>query len=271
MRRSRTSLVMVLALLLAACGTATTANHTPTPSPTATTTIHSHSQVFSLNTRGPVLPHGSAAVWDSTYIDPGAMIFYNGKFHMFYNGITRYSAPVSVGYATSTDGRNWMKVSKNPVLLSSQVRFAGITIFVSSVLVLSDGTWAMYFYTLNGSNAFSNLATIGRATAPQPTGPWTPDANPVLQHGKAGSWDALSVANPSVIRTDTGFVMYYTGVASFNGTHGAVGMATSPDGIHWTKYNYPKTSDPLYAESDLVMLPGAKDAWDSQRMVDTNV
>ena len=32
-----------------------------------------------------------------------------------------------------------------------------------------------------------------------------------------------------------------------------------------------QTSDPLYAESDTVLLPGASSAWDSQRMVDTNV
>ena len=271
MQRRRMFLVIVVALLLAACGTSTAMNHTPKPSPTATTTIPSHSQVFSLFTKGPILPHGSATAWDSTYIDPGAMIYYNGTFHMFYNGITAYPAPVSVGYATSPDGRAWTKVSKNPVLLSSQVKYAGITIFVSSVLVQPDGTWMMYFYTLNGSNAFSDVGAIGRATARQPTGPWTPDANPVLQPGKAGSWDALSVTNPSVSRTDTGYVMYFTGVASVNDTHGAVGMATSPDGIHWTKYNNPQTNDPLYAESDPILLPGASGAWDSQRMVDTNV
>ncbi len=64
MQRRRMFLVMVLALLLSACGTSTTTNHTPTPAPTATMTIPSHPQVFTLDTKGPVLPHGSAAAWD---------------------------------------------------------------------------------------------------------------------------------------------------------------------------------------------------------------
>jgi predicted GH43/DUF377 family glycosyl hydrolase len=262
------AMLMLLVLLLAACGTSTASTRSPTPAPTATMTI----QVFSLNTKGPVLPHGTSAAWDSEYIDPGAMVFYNGIYHMFFNGIISYPAPVSVGYATSTDGRAWTKVSKSPVLLSSQVKYAPLTIFVSSVLVQPDGTWVMYFYTLDNSGAiFGGPATIGRATAPQPTGPWTPDAAPVLQPGKAGSWDAMSVASPSVVRTDTGYAMYYTGVASLNDTHGAIGMATSADGIHWRKYNNLATTDPRYAESDPVLLPGANGAWDGQRLLDPNV
>ncbi len=81
----------------------------------------------------------------------------------------------------------------------------------------------------------------------------------------------MSVANPSVVRTDTGYAMYYNGVASLNDSHGAIGMATSTDGIHWRKYNNPATTDPLYAKSDPVLLPGASGAWDAQRMVDPNV
>ena len=167
------------------------------------------------------------------------MVYYNGKYHMFYNGITAYPAPVSVGYATSTDGRDWTKVSKNPVLLSSQVKYAGMTIFVSSVLVQPDGTWVMYFYTLDNSNAFGDVGHHRTGDRAATHRFMDTRRQPVIQPGKAGSWDAMSVANPSVIRTDTGYVMYFNGVASLNDIHGAVGMATSPDGIHWSKYNNP--------------------------------
>ncbi len=265
-------LFALVLLFFAACGTSTSAMSSPTPIPTATLTIPSHTQVFALNTNGPILPHGAAAAWDSRYIDPGAMVFYNGTYHMFFNGITGYPAPVSVGYATSSDGRVWTKASKSPVLLSSQVKYAPLTIFVSSVLVQPDGTWVMYFYTLDNSGTpFAGPATIGRATASQPTGPWTPDPAPVLQPGKAGSWDGMSVANPSVVQTDTGYVMYYNGVASLNDTSGAIGRATSSDGIHWTKYNNPATTGSPYAASDPVLTPGSNGAWDSHRMIDTNV
>ena len=274
MRRHWISVVCLaigIALALTACGSATATTPAPTALPTATDTIPSQTQVFSLYSGRPILRHGSASAWDSTYIDPGAMVFYNGKFPMFFNGITGYPAPVSVGYATSLDGHNWTKVSKSPVLLSSQVRYADLTIFVSSVLVQPDGAWVMYFYTLKTGSGPTDVDAIGRATASQPTGPWTPDATPVLQPGKAGSWDGLSVTHPSVIRAGTGYVMYYSGVASITDTHGAIGMATSSDGIHWTKYNNPATNDPLYMESDPVLLPGKNDSWDATRIFDPNV
>ena len=40
-------------------------------------------------------------------------------------------------------------------------------------------------------------------------------------------------------------------------------MATSPDGITWTKYNDPSTTQAPYAESDPVPKPGNAGDWDS--------
>ena len=49
-------------------------------------------------------------------------------------------------------------------------------------------------------------------------------------------------------------------------------MATSPDGITWTKHDDPATADPLYAESDPVFRISADEkAFDSWRLTDTGV
>ena len=49
-----------------------------------------------------------------------------------------------------------------------------------------------------------------------------------------------------------------------------IGMATSPDGVHWQKYNDPATNDPAFAESDPVLKVSAE-GWDSTRVIDPNV
>ncbi|HEY4301520.1 MAG TPA: hypothetical protein VGM73_11640 [Candidatus Didemnitutus sp.] len=58
-------------------------------------------------------------------------------------------------------------------------------------------------------------------------------ADPVLTRGTAKSdWDHVDLLNPSVLRTADGFEAFYSG---FNGTIWQTGVATSPDGLTWTK------------------------------------
>ncbi len=49
-----------------------------------------------------------------------------------------------------------------------------------------------------------------------------------------------------------------------------IGLATSPDGVHWSKYNDPATTEALYAESEPVLKPGPN-GWDQKRVIDPNV
>jgi hypothetical protein len=56
--------------------------------------------------------------------------------------------------------------------------------------------------------------------------------NPVVRPSLSG-FDSRSIYNPCVIRDATGFKMYYAG---YDGTRFALGLATSMDGITWTKH-----------------------------------
>ena len=56
---------------------------------------------------------------------------------------------------------------------------------------------------------------------------------PVLQRGRPGEWDSVDLLNPSIIRKGGILFNYYSG---FDGTSWRTGLATSLDGIHWTKY-----------------------------------
>lgn len=235
-----------------------TATATASPVPSATP---EKIQVFNLISDDPIVPHGESSDWDSRYTDPGAVIYHDGKFHMFRNGFRGFPATSQVGYVTSVDGKTWEEQNDGePVFKSEQVAYAKIAIYASSVIVEDDGTWVMYFYTWDTNSYPISNSVIGRATATKPEGPWTAEAKPVLLNGSAGEWDENQVLAPHVIKTDDGYIMYYSGSDSKGKQQ--VGMATSDDGINWKKYNDTSTSQP-FAESDPVLQSGEAKQWDS--------
>lgn len=249
-----------------------TPSSTPTPTrlPNAIPTDELNTSLFHFYEENPVLQQSNNCQWDCLYIDPGAMVYQDGAFHMFFNGIYGFPIPVGVGYATSTDGYHWTRQVSEPVLSAKALtgsHLTGSNLFVTSALVEDDSTWVLYFYTLSGGT-FNGPGDIGRATAPAPTGPWTIDPDPMLSPGPSGAWDEVQVNAPDVLKTEDGYVMYYD--ARGKDPASMIGMATSADGIHWEKYNDPSTNDPAFAESDPVLKVSA-DGWDSTRVVDPNV
>ena len=210
---------------------------------------------FQLHSDEPVITHHTWPAWDGRYTDPGAVVVHDGKFYMFRNGFKAWPASVQIGLAVSDDGLTWTEPSKDPVLKTADVPFAGLAALASSAVVLDDGTWVLYFYTWQTKAPTTSPGVIGRATASQPEGPWQVDATPVLSPGSAGSWDSQQVLSPRVVPTADGFVMYYAGTSGDLTTTSRIGMATSPDGITWTKYNDPATTDAAFVESDPVMTP----------------
>lgn len=223
---------------------------------------------FAVDVDAIAVPHGEVGEWDGQYTDPGTVIFHDGKFHMFRNGFVGWPASVQIGYHTSEDGLTWTEVTPDPVFYTDDAPFSIIAALASSALVEDDGTWVLYFYLWPrtfGSNV--HLGGVARATAPAPEGPWTMDTELVLARGSEGEWDDGQLVAPSIIKTEDGYVMYYAGWGRTTGPGGGVGMATSPDGIAWTKYNDPTTTDAPYAESDPIFVPSTEEgAWDSERV-----
>ncbi|NQV15682.1 hypothetical protein HQ531_09515 [bacterium] len=64
---------------------------------------------------------------------------------------------------------------------------------------------------------------------------WTETGSPILEVGPAGSFDSAGLKRMSVVHDPSGYKMWYTGVNGA-GIH-QIGLATSPDGVSWTKYN----------------------------------
>ena len=177
----------------------------------------------------PIVTHNPSSEIENKYINPGAVLFHDGKFHMFFNSFTTWPGVVLVGYMTSDDGYLWQMGQDAPVFTTDQIPFGGGKADVSSAIVLDDGTWVLYFHTVTEGE-------IGRATSASPLGPWAVDVEPILVPGPEGAWDQRGLGWPSVIKDGSEYHMYY-GVQTKAGY--AIGIATSDDGIQWTKYDEP--------------------------------
>ena len=234
-----------------------TSQATSTPQITATPV-----PFFTVYGDEPIVPKGQPGTWDDRFTDPGAVIYYDGMFHMFRNGFRGFPAESEVGYVTSTDSFTWTKQGDDPIIETKDVPYAKIAMYASSVL-WEDGCWVLFFYTWD-SKLYPSSSVIGRTTqcvAGPALTDWLPDPEPILKPGAAGDWDEKQVLAPHVLKTENGYIMYYSGVGA-SGIQ-MIGMATSTDGVTWTKYNDPATTDKPYANSDPIFQPGEKGAWDA--------
>ena len=132
--------------------------------------------------------------------------------------------------ASAADASQWVKHPSNPVLSPTPGAWDAWGVLIPRVL--HDGTtfkmWYVGFRTENGGGK------IGYATSPDGI-IWTKHPDPVLEPGGSGSWDSYTVELGSVIWSGSLYLMWYAG-GPFGSSPVAVGLATSPDGISWSKY-----------------------------------
>ena len=233
---------------------------TPRPTKTATPVVDRFpvEEQFTIYGDEPAVPNNNIGPNGQQYTDPGGVIFHDGKFHMFHNAFTGWPASVDVMYSVSDDGINWELAQAEPVFEGDEVEYAGVALLASSIMVLDDGTWAMYLYSWDDFSWPVSGSSIALATAPNPTGPWTALDEPILRPGSEGEWDDLAVRTPSVIRTVEGYEMFYGG---FQRGSASIGRATSADGLTWVKDNDPDTTEAPLAESDPIFSGSGAD-WD---------
>ena len=192
----------------------------------------------------PVLEPGPKGSWDQNGVYRQTVIKDGTTYKMWYVGIDA-NWNTAIGYATSSDGVTWDKYAGNPVLTAGPSG-SWDSRFISKPSVIKNGTtYEMWYYAYNDNWE----SAIGHATSPDGI-TWTKDsANPVLTTGPSGSWDSQRILFPSVIKNSTGYEMWYMGYD--DNWNAAIGHATSPDGVTWTK-------DP----ANPVLEPGGDGAWD---------
>jgi predicted GH43/DUF377 family glycosyl hydrolase len=263
--------LVALALLASACGTgqpsaaasAVGATQSPAPTLEGTPEPKAPSVTFSFASDQPTVTRQMTGI-DEAYVNPGAIIEHDGVLHMFANVFTAWPGLVQVPHLTSTDGTSWALASADPVLTTDQIPFGTTGGDVSTGFVTDDGTWVLIFETVSTVEPW----VLGRATAPSPEGPWTIDPEPILTPGPDGSIDAGGGLHwPSVVRTDDGYAMYYAAFDKPSGGTGVIAMATSPDGVTWTKRDQPVLSAEMGWEKGSLDRPRVARTADGYAMV----
>ncbi len=124
--------------------------------------------------------------------------------------------------------------------------------------VIYDGSlYHMYLMGGQTTHPFDSPWAIGHWTSDTKDGPWVPDANPVLEPGAPGTWDAYTIYDIAVLYDGSEFRMWYGAAASFPGDI-YVGYATNIDGWGaWEKH----PDNPVDG-----LEPGAPGEWDDQGM-----
>jgi hypothetical protein len=85
-----------------------------------------------------------------------------------------------------------------------------------------------------------------------------------MRRGPADAWDSGALDFPTVLATDDGYTMVYSGWDPAVPDGGSIGFATSDDGIAWTKLDDPATTAAPFAESDPIVEPGLCGGFDDR-------
>lgn len=65
------------------------------------------------------------------YIDPGAVLYHEDQFHMFFNSFTTWPGTIEVGYMISDDGYHWQMV-QDPSVFMEPGSLNGIDLYLAS-------------------------------------------------------------------------------------------------------------------------------------------
>lgn len=158
--------------------------------------------------------------WDSEHTQAGPVIYENGVYKIYYTGWANSNGNWDIGYASSSDGINWVKLS-NPVLEGNPNNWDQRAVATS---VVKKGSTYYMFYA--GQSDYHTNWRIGVATSTNGIEweryPGNPVVSPTL------NWEESFTGYPSVIYEDGLFKMVYSSSSKF-------GYAESADGFSWTK------------------------------------
>ncbi len=197
----------------------------------------------------------------ASWVLPAAAAEIDGTLHAWLVGFGDARGDHRGWHATSTDRLSWELADEDP-FASLDVELADPGPIPTSVLADGDGGWVMFF---RGDVSTAGGGSIWRATASDPGGPWVADPEPILAPGEATAWDGLAVDGASVVRTDDAWLMLYVGTDG--PSSGAIGLATSEDGMTWSRHPDPVATPGLCGEWDARSLQMPRLVEDGDRLL----
>ncbi|MBV9389446.1 MAG: hypothetical protein JOZ78_23740 [Chroococcidiopsidaceae cyanobacterium CP_BM_ER_R8_30] len=199
-------------------------------------------RVRGLLTMGAVFePHRDPSRFDSAHVGASNVYFHDGLYWMWYfggdhtvvdmGGFKAKGVNMRPGCAISRDGINWVRLEgpyQGAFLdLGKTGEFDALFCAWPQVLPDDDGTWKLYYHTLNPDRGF----LVGLAVSTD--GLHWEKVGQILEPGESGSFDERGIGTRHVLKINEQYVMFYEGVNN-TGYH-SIGLAVSDDGIHWQK------------------------------------
>ncbi len=177
-----------------------------------------------------------------------SVIIDSGEFKMLY-AAGGLDSKGRISLALSADGVTWTKYKNGTPVFEVDTAGSWDSHFLDTPDWLQDGVnYKMYYFGDNDNDPLNS--GIGVAVSTDGIN-WQRIANqPVLTGGAAGEWDELYIESPSVVFDGKMYYMYFSGVDANYKVR--IGVATSQDGINWTKY----ANNPVITEGDLLDWDG---------------
>ena len=139
-----------------------------------------------------------------------------------------------ISYAYSLDGIIWQKQNEATPIFDVSSEGKWDSHFLDTPDWLKDSTgYKLYYFGDNDNNSIGG--SIGLATSTNGIHWNRVGSEPVLSPGDSTDWDGLYIESPSVLYDGKSYFMWYSGIDINYKV--AIGVATSPDGITWTKYS----------------------------------
>ena len=182
---------------------------------------------FHWSTPAIVLAPNKASGWEDDINRP-VVIKQDGVYRMWYTG--RVNGHSAIGYATSSDGVVWRRISDKPVL-SPDKPWEKVAVMCPDVIW--DAKAKLYKMWYSGGDQYEPDA-IGYATSSDGM-IWTKrEDNPIFKADPKSEWEQDKVTACQVVKNAGWYLMFYIGFRDIN--HAQIGVARSKDGItNWQR------------------------------------
>ena len=213
---------------------------------------------------GSVLDVGGSGSWFESFVWAPTIDYDGQLYRMWFSGAAKTEDPdvpygwyERLGLAISRDGLHWELGNDGQPVLDLGPPGSVDAKGLDHPYVLRVGEQFMMWYGgIDGKQAVDHglgpghvrIERVCLATSHDGVH-WTRANNgqPVLNIGTKESIDSIQASGMHVLRIDGQYVMWY---GAYDGMH-RLGIATSPDGIHWTKGNHGKPLTGLRGKQQL--------------------
>jgi predicted GH43/DUF377 family glycosyl hydrolase len=208
----------------------------------------------------PVIGVGAEDAWDR-YIETPTVRQTGDTLTMWYLGYSKpgFGAP-AIGQMTADDatGTAWSRPD-GPIYRAAPGAWDSQLLTGPTVVHGPDGVWRLYYAGFGMSNGRMRNG-IGLLTS-RDGRHWVADANNPLFEAQPGAWDD-EILEQAVVYANGQYYLWYSG---WRGelkadTAISIGLATSSDGIHWTRH-----------QRNPVITPGAPGTWNDLRVLAPDV